>query len=239
MPMNHSIKTDAWIKQVTEANPIRIGADGSLLTCPVRLHYPNLFRPAPPLRGEVPDPNKPGKFGATFLFPPGVEGQINTVLGPVLMNAARAAFPKNFDPATGEVSGLHFPLRNQADKIEHQGFTRGALFFNATSKFAPLVVDTGMNDVTDENLVYPGMWVIAAVNAYTFNDPRKKGVSLGLKMVMLLTGDTRLKSAGADPSKAFEGVKIDSSFSVDDAFGAGQQTGGYVKQETNGTGGLW
>jgi len=219
MPMNHSAKSDEWISKAVAANPIKVAANGNIITCPVRITYANVFRPAPPQRGEVADPNKTPKFGATFLFPPGVEGQIESVIKPALLNMARITFPRNFDPDTGEVSGLHFPIRSQSEKIDLQGFTRGALFFNATSKYKPQIVDTSMNEITDESRIYNGLWVLAALNPYTFNDPKKKGLSLGLQMLMVFSDDTKLVSAKADPAAAFAGVKIDSTFDVDNAFG--------------------
>jgi hypothetical protein len=225
--MNHSTKSDEWIAAVISANPIRIAPNGNILTCPLRLHYTNLLEPAKPMRGE--DPNKPTKYGATLLFPPGSEGQFQSVIRPVLLGVAKAQFPDKFDPATGEVSGLTFPFRDQGEKAEHQGFTRGCGFANATTKFKPMVVDTAYDVIPDEVLKtrsYDGVWAICELNAYAYNDPRKKGVSLGLQMVMLFADDQKLMSAKADPRKVFAGVKIDSAFNPSAAFGTGPATQG-------------
>jgi hypothetical protein len=70
--------------------------------------------------------------------------------------------------------------------------------------------------------LYNGVWAMASINTYTFNDPRKKGVSLGLQMLMIFSNDTKLVSAKADPAKAFAGVQIDSDFDAGAAFGGAQ-----------------
>lgn len=234
MPMKDSNKSDAWIAKAVAANPIRIAENGNILTCPVRLHYVNIFEPAK--LGPKDAPDKVRKYGVTALFPLGVEAGINSIIKTAVFNAARAAFPGQFAPETGEPSGLHFPMRAQAEKPDLPGFTRGGLYFNATSKFQPRIVDTSGVDVVVPSRAYNGVWALLALNPYTFNDPRKKGVSLGLQMVMLFADDTRLISAKADPKKVFAGVNIDSSFDVDKGFGEGPPADTASKAEN---GGLW
>lgn len=220
MPMNHSIKTDEWIAAVTKANPIRTMPDGNILTCPVRLTHMDLLEPQKPDPKEAPDPNKVLKYGCAILFPPGVEGQIQSVIRPACENLARATFKNNVDPATGEISGIHFPLRKQDEKIDQQGFTRGCAWTRVTTKFKPRIVDPTFNDIENpEKRLYHGVWALVSINPYQFNNPKKRGISLGLQMVMLFSDDTKLVSAKADPAKAFAGVQIDSSFDAGAAFG--------------------
>jgi hypothetical protein len=216
--MTNSTKTDDWIASVIAANPIHLDPSGNVITCPVRLTYCDIFEPAKPQRGEVVDPTKPAKYGAAILFPPAAIHQIRTVIDPVLKNAAKAAHSRFYDAATDSFAGLNFPLRDQAEKLDQEGFTRLGLWVRVTSRYQPQVVDPMMRPVTDPKRVYNGVWAICALNVYTYDDPRKKGVSLGLNMVMLFSDDTRLVSKAASPAAAFAGVKIDQAFDPSHAF---------------------
>src|SRR5690606_14872529 len=55
--------------------------------------------------------------------------------------------------------------------------------------------------------VYPGVWAICAINRYTFNDPRKKGVAFGLQSVMIIGDDTALGGGAPDPSKTMAAAR--------------------------------
>lgn len=248
MPMTNSAKGDEWVDAVVKANPIHIAPNGNIITCPVRLHYVNAFQPARPGPNDPPD--KQMKYGVTPLFPPQATGQFEQVIKPVLMKAAHASFASRYDADEDRFNGVHFPVHRQDEKLEHQGFTKGGLYVNVTSKFMPSVVDTAMNDVTDPSKAYNGVWAILALNTYTYDDPRKRGVSLGLQMIMLFADDTRLASNKADPKKAFAGVKIDSAFNPSDAFGTGAVRTGPTGSDpgsvlpdaqkvSNSSGGLW
>lgn len=239
MPMNNSAKTDEWIVAVVAANPVRVAPNGQIITCPVRLTFCDLLEPAKPMRGEVADPNKPPKYGCAILFPPGVEGMIQSVIRPAVETVAKTTFPRNFDAATGEFSGLHFPMRRQDEKLESQGFTKGCVFTRVSSKFQPQVVDTAMNPVSDKSRIYNGVWAIVALNPYSFNDPRKKGVSLGLQMVMLFDNDTRLVSQKADPGQTFAGVKIDQAFNPSAAFGTAAPAAGQAAPVSDDAKAFW
>jgi hypothetical protein len=239
--MNHSAKSDDWLATIISKNPIRLAPDGDIITCPVRLRYANIFEPGSGMPGDQ-DSDKVLKYGACVLFPPGVNGQIEKVIKPVLFAAAKSAFPSSYDAEGDRFPGIRFPIRQQDDKVKHEGFTRGCLFLNATSRYQPRVVDLAYNDVTDPSRVYDGVWAILKLNTYTYPHSANKGVSLGLNMVMLVADDTKLKSTRADPKAAFAGVQIDSTFDASGAFAQSSKgnAGGVVPETAvSGTGGLW
>ena len=69
--------------------------------------------------------------------------------------------------------------------------------------------------------IYPGCWAIVTLRPYTFDTPKKKGVSFGLQNVMKLCDDERLGGGGvAAADKEF--APIDGLEDVDAMFAASQ-----------------
>jgi len=219
MPMNHSKKPDDWLRTVVEANPIRIGKNGNIITCPSRLHFADIFVPQKGLSDDD-NQDKAPKYGCSILFPPGCIQGIESVIKPKLVERAKMAFPEKVDDE-GNPTGVHFSIHRQDDKLEQQGYTRGLLYTNVSTRFQPQVYDTAYNSITDPSKVYNGVWAILELNVYHYSVKGKKGVGLGLQSVMVFADDTKLVSAKRDPRKVFEGVKIDAAYNPDDAFGSG------------------
>lgn len=204
-----------WVEENMRLNPPRRLESGVIFSGPVRLSFPNVFRPGKPSQEGA-----EGKYGAALLFPPGTAMD---VFSAAWHEAARAAFPKNFD-ASGHPSGLHSPFHDQREKAVGAkplaGYTPGAIFLNVSSKFKPTVVDPSQNLIVDEDRVYPGVWAFAGLNVYTYNDPRKKGVGFGLQTLMIIADDVRLAGGGGDPRKDFEGIKLTAQSNVAAQFDA-------------------
>jgi hypothetical protein len=204
--MRDSIVGDAWIQQTAANVPIQrvIGADGQptgdILTGPVRLCFENLFE-LPPATATMQNP----KFGTTVLFSPYADF---TILYEEYYKVCGAMFAANYDAASGQYYGLHSPFRQQAEKLKFGGFTPGLIFTACTSKFKPPVVDIRGNPIVDRSKVYAGVWAICGINAYGYNDPRKKGVAFGLQSVMIIGDDTRLSGGPADTKTMYQGVNV-------------------------------
>lgn len=220
--MKNSRMTDEWIARALQMNPMRVLENGNLITMPLRLAFANITKPAKRQPNDAPD--KKMKFGAALLFPSGAEQQIQTVMIPMYYNVMRGKFPQNFGP-DGRPFGLHDPFHRQDDKQNKAGYTPGCLFVNVTSDYKPQVVDGAMNPIVDEARIYSGVWAIVALNAYSYNDPRKKGVGFGLQSLMIIQDDENLGGQGGDPKKDFANVRIDASYNVAAAFGASPPPG--------------
>lgn len=216
MPMKDSQMTDDWLARVIAANPITVLPSGYIRTCPVRLAFPALFQPFKSKNGD--EPGKKPSYGAALLFPPGVEQQIQAVFYAKWFADCQRTFPKSFG-ADGQPFGLHWPFHPQAEKQNQAGYTPGLYYLDSSSQFKPPVVDTANNPIVDESRVYPGVWAFVALNAYTY-DNKKRGVGFGIQSVMLIADDTKLYTAGGDPTKDFAGVTVDAGFNPSAAFGA-------------------
>ena len=203
--MKDSIVGDQWLYQCATNVPVQriINPDtgqptGDILTGPVRLTFPNIFEPQKTKPGE-----NPGKFGAGLLFTPWADF---TILREEVFKLYAAVFADKYNPATQQYYGLHDPFHDQAEKsAQYAGFTPGLQYISVSTKFKPQVVDARGNPIVDPAKVYPGVWAICSINAYTFKD-KKSGVSFGLQSVMLIGDDTKLGGGAPDPAKTYGGV---------------------------------
>lgn len=228
-----------WIREQMRANPPSVRPNGNVFTGPVRLSFVNLFKPGKPGTdgGE-------GKFGAALLFPPGTDMKL---FADTWTREARAAFPNNWDP-NGNPIGLHSPFHDQAEKAYAAkplaGYTPGAIFFNVSSKFKPVVVDASQNLVVEESKAYPGVWAFCALNVYSYKN-KKIGIGFGLQTVMLIADDSKLAGGGGNPQADFGNVQISAQTNMAAKFDALPQpaqggtpagimpSGGYQGQQGN------
>ena len=204
--VRNSIVGDAWIQQHAAQIPIQRVIDpqtgqptGDILTGPVRLAFETLFE-LPQPTAQIQNP----KFGAALLFTPFADFSI---LYEEYYKVCQRDFPEYYDAASGQYYGLHSPFRDQAEKVKFGGFTPGCVFITASSKYKPPMIDARGNPIVDKSKVYPGVWAICSINAYSFKDPRKKGVNFGLQNVMIIADDEKFGGGAADPNKTFAGVK--------------------------------
>lgn len=221
MLMNNSRLPDDWLARTVAANPCRKLPDGNLITCPVRLGFVHLVKPNPNAKNDDGTPKTNPSYEVTALFPPGGMEQINAVFWPEVHAMLRSGFPQNFN-AQGQPFGLHIPWRMQDEKQQYTGYTPGLPFIRATTQYKPPIVDSAMNPIVDESRVYAGVWALLVLNLFEFgrSPPRpKKGCSFGVQSVMLIADDEKLAGGAPDPSKVFQGVKVEARFDAAAAFG--------------------
>ena len=221
--MNNSKLPASWLTKAVADNPFRKLENGNFLTCPVRLAFVHVMKPNPHAKNDDGSPKTTLSYELTALCPPGAQEQINSVVWPDVYAMMRSEFPANIN-AQSMPFGLHNPLiRDQGEKQNYNGYTPGLPFLRMTTQFKPNVVDTNNNPIIAEDRVYPGVWAIVSFNLYTFgkSPPRpKKGVSLGIQLVMLIADDEKLAGGAPDPRTEFAQVKVDPHFDVQGAFGA-------------------
>ena len=211
--MKDSTLDPRWLAEMMQRNPITKTENGNFTTGPVRLAFPNIFKPS----DKKSDSGAPGKYGATILFPFGADLR---VLADEWARVAREAFPSNW--VNGQPVGLHSPFHDQIEKTAgakvYAGFTPGAVYLNVSSNYKPQVVDGGMNPVVDESRVYGGVWAIVSVNAYSYKPTKgqagKTGVGFGLQSVVIIADDQKLGGQGSDPRKDFAGISISASSDI-------------------------
>lgn len=212
--MQDSQMTDEWVTAQWKRNPCVALANGDLRTGPIRLSFPNLFKPGKPI-----PPNTEGKFGASLLFPAGVD---ISVLRQASAEVAKAKWP---DVGTLKVPKLKSPFLSQdEDAGRYVGYEEGGVLIRTIANQKMPVVDLRLAPVVEESKVYPGVWALVTIRPFAYDKGVNKGVSFGLQTVMIVADDTNIGGTGsANPNEAFAGVSIDpGDINADAAFGGGE-----------------
>jgi hypothetical protein len=195
--------TDEWIKKACERNPIRVLDSGNILLCPTRGSFLNLFERSRPI-----PPATEGSYGGNLIFPTCAD---LSVLEKAVIEVLKEKCPDALSSDPKKRVKVKSPFKDQGDMLKYDGYVEGGKFISATSKKnRPVVVDARQQIVTDETLVYPGVWVVCTVRPFWYDKGVNKGVSFGLQSVMLVADDKNLGGGGGGNVAAdFAGVNID------------------------------
>ena len=162
------------------------------------LSYPHIWEPDAFEPGDVP------KYSAALIFTKDTDIE---ALQKAVLAVAKEKFGKK---AAGLIrSGkLGLPFRDDPEDIEEKGYPEGSTFFNARSKNKPGVVSI-FNDgngkpsiITDEDEIYPGVIVKAALSVFYYKVKGNAGIAFGLNHIQ----------------KIRDGERIDGRVSVEDSF---------------------
>lgn len=208
MQKENTDKTNDWIDRALKNNPCVDIGGGNFRTTVCRLSFPNLWERSRPI-----PPNTEGKFGANLVFPVGANLKI-------LKDAAAAVGQDKWGNRAGTMRLKH-PFKDQAEMADrYAGYEQGGEYIIATSaKTRPMIVDPRNQAITDESRVYPGVWAVAIIRPFAYEQTVNKGVAFGLQGVMLVSDDKQLGGGGIDPGAAFGGVNVDASYNPAGAFG--------------------
>lgn len=195
--------TDEWIKKACERNPIRVLDSGNILLCPTRGSFLNLFERSRPI-----PPATEGSYGGNLIFPTCAD---LSVLEKAVIEVLKEKCPDALSPDPKKRVKVKSPFKDQGEMLKYDGYVEGGKFISATSKKnRPVLVDARQQIVTDETLVYPGVWVVCTVRPFWYDKGVNKGVSFGLQSVMLVADDKNLGGGGGGNVAAdFAGVNID------------------------------
>jgi Protein of unknown function (DUF2815) len=175
----------------------------NIITSEVRLSFVHVFTPHSMEAGKDP------KYSATLLFPhpSTLSGKAledyNRCIGKLKEQAVAAArekwgaeLPKN----------LRTPFRDQGEK-EYEGYVKGAVFLNVTSKQKPGVVDASVQDIIDPSQLYSGCYARVSVRAFAYDNKGNRGVAFGLQNVQKLRDGDPL-SGKPTAHEDFEAVQV-------------------------------
>jgi len=195
--------TDEWIKKACERNPIRVLDSGNILLCPTRGSFLNLFERSRPI-----PPATEGTYGGNLIFPTCAD---LSVLEKAVIEVLKEKCPDALSADPKKRVKVKSPFKDQGDMLKYDGYVEGGKFISATSrKNKPTLVNARQQIVTDETLVYPGVWLVCTVRPFWYDKGVNKGVSFGLQSVMLVADDKNLGGGGGGNVAAdFAGVNID------------------------------
>lgn len=157
----------------------------NILTTPrFRISYPKLYKP------ELNTLNNKMEFSTVALFTLGEDLT-------KMKNAAMKVMVDKFGPDQKLWPILtRNPFRDQKDKAKRDektgemimpdGHVAGAIFMNFKTQHRPAIVGKQLQPILDESLVYPGIWAIANVNPYYFDQKGNKGVAFGLNAIQIV-----------------------------------------------------
>ena len=143
------------------------------------ISFPRLFKPEP-----GPDGGEP-KYSAAFIF---VEGTDMSALKQAVVVAGTEKWGDKFAELVRARTNFRLPFR---DDVAGKGYPEGSVFFNATTKNRPGVVDANLQEVNDPEKVYAGAKVVASVTAFAYQN-KGRGVSFALNNVQFLADGERL-----------------------------------------------
>lgn len=170
------------------------------------LSYPHLFEP------RAMDEGGEAKYSACLVFPEGTD-----------LKAIEAAIDKAGRDKFGEkwhimvkTKKATLPLR---DDGEDKGYPEGSIFFNATSKTKPGIVqpyagaDGRPAPLEKEEDIYPGCYVRASINFYGYDTKGNKGVAAGLNNLQKMADGERLdfRRSARDEFDAVENAAFDAA----------------------------
>lgn len=149
------------------------------------LCFPSLFTPK---SKKSSDNSGAEKYEAVLVFPKGTD-----ISG--LENMAKEAFREKFPKGA---SGARNPIHDGNEVADSWGeHFKDAKYLRVSSFFKPAIVDAGKRPITDEDQVYPGCIVRAAVHAYTYERSGNRGVSFGIDALQVVRDGERLGGGSA------------------------------------------
>jgi hypothetical protein len=178
-----------------------------VITGRVRLSFPYLFKPRPPMAGQEGEP----KYSVMLLIP-----KSDTVTMEKLRKAEKLALEQGKAGTFGsnfKMSSLAPSIIKDADEdgtAEDYPEREGMYYMtvNAQEAFKPQVVDKNLNPIIDQSEVYSGVWARVSVSAFPYKyGDMKRGISFGLNNVQVLGYGESLRG-GKSADQDFDAVEI-------------------------------
>ncbi len=172
----------------------------------VRLSYAHVWEPAS-IGNEA---NSTPKYSASIIIP-----KSNKKALADFEKAVKAAIEegkhKKFNGKTPPLGALKLPLRDgDVERPDDEAYA-GCMFFNASSKNRPQIVDQNVQPVMDRAEVYSGCYVNISVNLYAFNTNGNRGVAAGLGNIQKLRDGEPLGGVALRAEDEFETVSFDAA----------------------------
>jgi len=176
----------------------------TLTTIAFRASYPNLFKP------RKNDLSGKDEYSVVALFPKNADLS-------AIKNAINAAGVKKWgaDPKKWP-KPIRNPLRDQKERgkedegtgklIMPDGYVEGAFFLTLKSVVAPGLVDHQVQPIIDESEIYPGVWLLANINAFAYDNKGNRGISFGLNHIQKVRDDAGFSGGRGRASDVFAPV---------------------------------
>jgi len=163
-----------------------------MTTGKVRLSYAYLFHPHSTNGGDE-------KYSVSVIIP-----KDDTATIGALNAAVQAAIQDGISSKWGgkQPKNLHLPLRDGDEERDDETYAN-SMFFNCSSKNAPIVIDKAKNEILDEDEVYSGCFAKVAINCYPYDSNGNRGIAVGLRAVQKIADGQRLGGSSLNINEAF------------------------------------
>jgi hypothetical protein len=159
-----------------------------------------------------------GKFSVAMLFSKdtmalteryfGKEAATLKHIKAAAMEAAKEKWGDKIPPKVLTALKHGMPLRCGSEKEHLDGYSQGMKFAPARSQQKPGVVDANCDLITDSSEVYSGMYCIAELAIYAY-DNEGQGVTCGLNHVQKIKDGEQFSSATSVEDAGFVKVQIE------------------------------
>ncbi len=169
----------------------------------VRLSYVNVFQ------ARTIGDDEGAKYSASIIIDKEDKKTIDKI------NAAvEAAIQEGKGKWGGKIpKNLKLPLRDGDTDREDDEAYAGKLFFNASSKYKPGVIDRYKQPITDPDELYSGCYAYVSINFYPYDFNGSKGVAAGLNNIMKVAEGERL-GGRLSAEEDFADIEIDEDDSI-------------------------
>lgn len=153
-----------------------------------RVSFPNVFTPSAFEAGAV------AKYGVSMLFTPAEFTEADKKAWAAMKLLANDASMAQFKKLLKDLPpNFKQPFRLGEEKEGLDGYGKGVIFANATSKMKPGLIDRDKSIIADAEHFYAGCYARATVVAFAF-DNKGKGVAFGLNNVQKVRDGARITS---------------------------------------------
>ena len=156
----------------------------NIMTPEFRVSFAHVFRP----QKNPANPAAEAKYSLACLFPhpskmtPAYKKDYEAFVIKVKKAIEKAIADKW---GTKRPTNLRLPFRDQGEKT-FDGYEAGAVWFAASSKQKPGLVDGRNNDIIDEAEFYSGCYARCTIRVYAYSQAGNNGVGLGLQNIQKL-----------------------------------------------------
>ena len=188
---------------MSAAAPLRTANQTKVITCRCVISYPNLFKP------RAVKPGDPLMYGCTLIFNVATDRPCLEQIRNAAFHAGRERW-RDFD-AMVQQHRMRLPWRRGEERPDQKGYGPGKMFLNCRGNEPPGVVDQNVQPILDPREIYAGCIVIAAINAFAYDQKGNKGVSFGLNNVQKVKDGERIDNRST-PSQDFTPLGDDAMF---------------------------
>lgn len=158
-----------------------------VITGKLRLNYVHVFKPKAIEIGSDP------KYSATLIIPKTDIKTVNPIL--TALEVATEHIRENYKEH--DIKDTVICVKDGDKEKPTEKHYNNSYFINATSKYKPGIVDTNLNEITDETQIYSGCYARCSITFYPYNQEGKIGIGCSLENLQKLSDGELLGRSSA------------------------------------------